>query len=83
MAKYLKRRNKPRRGVLLLIVLSLLVLFLLVGLSFIVSAGQFKTMADATARTSLTGTQGSRLANNALYQILRGTNNPTSPHSRS
>lgn len=72
------RRSKPRRGVLLLIVLSLLVLFLLVGLSFMVSAGQFSRLAKSAARTDTTGMPGAKLADAALYQILRGTSNPYS-----
>ena len=39
-------RTEPRRGVLLLIVLSLLVLFLLVGLSFMVTASQFQPLGQ-------------------------------------
>lgn len=72
------RRPKPRRGVLLLIVLSLLVLFLLVGLSFMVSAGQFNRLAKSAARTDNTGMPGAKLADAALLQIVRGTANPYS-----
>ena len=72
------RRSKPRRGVLLLIVLSLLVLFLLIGLSFMVSASQFNRLAKSAARTDVAGMPGSKLADAALYQILRGTLNPYS-----
>lgn len=72
------RRPKPRRGVLLLIVLSLLVLFLLVGLSFMVSAGQFNRLSKTAARTDVTGMPGPKLTDAAMYQILRGTNNPYS-----
>ncbi len=72
------RRAKPRRGVLLLIVLSLLVLFLLIGMSFLVSAGQFNRLAKSAARTGTTGMPGPKLTDSVLYQLLRGTNNPYS-----
>ena len=78
------RRPKPRRGVLLLIVLSLLVLFLLVGVSFMVSAGQFNRLAKSAARQDVTGMPGPKLADSVLYQILRGSKNPYSAiHSHS
>ncbi len=72
------RRTKPRRGVLLLIVLSLLVLFLLMGMSFLVSATQFNKLAGSSARTDLQGMPGDKLANSVLYQLVRGTTNPYS-----
>ena len=71
-------RRKPRSGVLLLIVLSLLVLFLLIGMSFLVSAGQFNRLAKSAGRTETTGMPGNKLADSVLYQILRGTRNPRS-----
>ena len=49
------RGSKPRRGVLLLIVLSLLVLFMLVGLSFMVSAAQFSRLAESAAKADEQG----------------------------
>ena len=71
-------RRRQRRGVLLLIVLSLLVLFLLIGLSFMVSAGQFSRLARSASKTDKNGTAGHKLADTVLYQVLRGTNNPYS-----
>ena len=71
-------RQKSRRGVLLLIVLSLLVLFLLVGLSFLVSASQFNRLAKSASRTDNTGMPGAKLADAALFQLVRGTANPYS-----
>jgi hypothetical protein len=44
------RRRKPRRGVLMLVILSILVLFLLVGITFIVVAGSYKRGAVAHAK---------------------------------
>jgi len=64
--------------VLLLIVLSLLVLFLLVGLSFMVSAGQFSRIAKSASRTDAMGMPGDKLADSVMYQLLRGTKNPYS-----
>lgn len=76
------RQRRQRRGVLLLIVLSLLVLFLLVGLSFMVSASQFNRLAKSAARTETTGMPGHKLADSVMYQLLRGTKNPYSALQR-
>ena len=72
------RRYKARRGVLLLIVLSLLVLFMLVGLSFLVSASQFKRVAQSAAKSNQQGMPGRKLADAVMYQLVRGTSNPSS-----
>ena len=86
-ARLLTRRAKlnaarrPRRGVLLLVVLSLLVLFLMVGTAFVITAKQ----SEKAAKTAMKGTV--RLAGEAaqadlldevLHQIIRDTNNPNS-----
>ena len=58
------RRLRPprRRGVLLLVVLSLLVLFLLAGLSFIVVASQFKKSSIPGTRVDRTMASSPRVA---------------------
>ena len=42
------RRHKPRRGVVLLIVLMLLTLLMVIGLTFAVISGQFRRGAEAS-----------------------------------
>ena len=72
------RRPQPRRGILLLIVLSLLVLFVLIGLTFIVSASQFERITASDSRTGQTGMPGNKIADASMYQFLRGSGNPYS-----
>lgn len=74
-------RNSPRRGILLLVALSLLVLFLLVGTAFVVTARHSsrtaKTVGKANQIRSAEAGQAD-LLDNVLKQIVRDTNNPNS-----
>ncbi len=70
------RRIPRRRGILLLIVLSLLVLFVLIGVTFIVVSTQYTTAAKAFARHELRGDSPRKELNSAAYMLLRGTRNP-------
>jgi hypothetical protein len=70
------RRRKPQRGILLLIVLSLLVLFILIGITFIVVAGQYTRAAKAFARHDLRGDDPQRELDQAAELLLRGSTNP-------
>ncbi|BBO32191.1 hypothetical protein [Lacipirellula parvula] len=86
-ARLLTRRAKlnaarrPRRGVLLLVVLSLLVLFMMVGTAFIITAKQSektaKTAMKASVRLASEAAQ-TQLLDEVLLQVLRDTNNPNS-----
>ncbi len=69
-------RRKRQRGVLLLIVLSLLVLFVLIGITFIVVAGQYTKAAKAYSRHELKGDPPAKELDGALMQLLRGTSDP-------
>ncbi|MBA4104546.1 MAG: hypothetical protein C0485_02225 [Pirellula sp.] len=86
-ARLLTRRAKlnaarrPRRGVLLLVVLSLLVLFLMVGLAFVITAKQSEKAAKSAMKASvrLAGEAAQAdLLDEVLHQIIRDTNNPHS-----
>ena len=70
------RRHPPRRGILLLIVLSLLVLFVLIGLTFVVVATQYSRAARVSAQAELTGDAPAKELDSALYLILRGSQDP-------
>ena len=63
----------PRHGVLLLIVLSLLVLFTLVGVTFIVTAGQFQRSTVIAAQRERSGDPVPKLMQNVIHQIVRDT----------
>lgn len=71
-------RSKSRRGVVLLLVLAILATFGITALTFFLSTGQVK---DSAIQNSHTGTQtftpGAYLEE-AVMQILRGTNDSTS-----
>lgn len=86
-ARLLTRRAKlhaarrPRRGVLLLVVLSLLVLFLMVGTAFVITAKQSEKAAKSSMKSSVrlaTEAAQADLLDEVLHQIVRDTNNPNS-----
>jgi len=62
----------------LLIVLSLLVLFVLVGITFIVVSDQYQRGATRFAQQQMTGDEPSKLLDAAMYEVLRDTRNPRS-----
>jgi hypothetical protein len=75
----------PRRGVLLLVVLSMLTLFLMLGAAYIVSATRAKEAARAHARLTFGGDEArvphARITDMVLLKVLRGgtASPPTSP----
>lgn len=79
---HLQRRSRlrahDRRGVLLLMILSLLVLFVLVGMTFILTASQFKRASSMRSRSDRYGDAPQQLAEMAIHQILRDTSQPGS-----
>ncbi len=74
----LNTRPSARRGILLLVVLSMLTLFLLIGTSFIMSANQYrranKTLSDVPA-PSENRLQQTDLLDEVLGQLVRDTTN--------
>ena len=70
--------RSSRRGVLLLVVLSMLVLFMLIGTAFLMSSGQSKKASVAAAKNNRVGNNGTRLLDRALLQVLRDTDNQNS-----
>lgn len=71
-------RRKNRRGALLIVVLSILILFALIAITFVVVAGNFKRSAQANLQVELTDEQGRALVDQAFYELLRGTTNTAS-----
>ncbi|MEM1303866.1 MAG: hypothetical protein AAGG46_03165, partial [Planctomycetota bacterium] len=77
----LRARNvaaKQRRGVLLLVVLSLLVLFSLLGTAFLATSVSYRTSARVQEQANRVSLQPGDLMERALMQLLRDTNNPHS-----
>jgi hypothetical protein len=81
MEKRQMTRHKPNRGVVLLVVLSLLVLFVVVGLTYVVVAGQFRKAAFASAKRQKLAEQPEKLTDLAIYQLIRGTRGSRVPSS--
>ena len=86
------RMNQNRRGVTLLFVISMIVLFLLMGTTFVIVSNDFLRSSRQQSRVTLktiesTGEpRGERFMNEALYQLLRGPdleneNSPLRGHS--
>jgi hypothetical protein len=70
--------RSSRRGVLLLVVLSMLVLFMLVGTAFLMSSNQSRIAMKHEAKGDRVGNYATKLLDRALMQILRDTDNPVS-----
>ena len=70
-------RRAPR-GVLLLVVLSLLVLFTLIGVTFILVASQSRRATRADSRHEQHGDDPQRVVDAVFGQIVRDTTNPRS-----
>lgn len=71
----------PRRGILLLVVLSILTLFLLIGTAFIVTSKQYQQTNKTRARLTETANSSidqQDLLNEVLNQLVRDTNNQNS-----
>jgi len=73
--------NASRSGILLLVVLSMLTLFLLIGTAFIVSANHYRRtqkMLNEVTQTSNSSIDHGALLNEVVGQLLRDTNNQNS-----
>lgn len=84
--KDLKMRhyNTRPRGLILLIVLSMLTLFSLLAISYVVFSGQSRSANFGIARRDFHGMRGGEVIDEAMKQILRGTVDNISavgPHS--
>ena len=62
------RRHKPHRGIVLLVVLTLLTLLIVVGLTFVVLSGQFRRAAEAGARKERYEPNPAQSIDEAMYQ---------------
>lgn len=73
-----RRAQRERRGVLLLVVLSMLVLFLLIGTTFVLTTSSFRTGARVVEKKHQTSLQPWDRLERAMLTVLRDTNNPHS-----
>ena len=74
-----RQRRSHRSGVVLLVILSLLVLFALLGVTFVIVSGQYKRSASAFARTETYGDDWARQLDTAMYTSVRDTHDSASP----
>jgi hypothetical protein len=77
----LRRNSTPsskRRGVILLVVLSLIVLFTLIAVTYALVAGQYKLSAAATAKLQLVGDSPRKDLDIAAYMLIRDSATPSS-----
>jgi len=76
------RRNSinpsKRRGVILLVVLSLIVLFTLIAVTYAIVAGQYKLSAAASAKLQLVGDPPRKDLDIAAYMLIRDSATPSS-----
>jgi hypothetical protein len=75
---HLRTPPSSRRGVLLLVVLSLLVLFMLIGTAFLMSSNQYRNASTASAKLNRLGNDPTKLLDGALMKVLRDTGEPDS-----
>ena len=80
-------RTRQRRGVLLLVSLVLLVMFLMLGVTFVLTAGNFRRSSEAYQRmlerpsADLPERSGD-LLDSVAHDLVRGTSNPDSPFAK-
>lgn len=63
---------------LLLVVLSMLVLFMLIGTTFLMTSNQSRSSAKSAAKLNRTGNYPTELLDRAVMQVIRDTENPFS-----
>ncbi len=84
-----KRLRREKRGVVLLVVVSILTLFLMIGVTYVLVAGNYNKAAGQALRARTYGDESEREIEEVLAQVLYGTpsfggNGPRSvisPHS--
>mgnify|MGYP005838064671 CR=1 FL=1 len=78
------KRGNRRRGVLLLVIMGLLAMFGMVLIAFVMVAGQHSRASRSHARIDMELETPQKLVDQAVRQLIRGTNNAMSavgPHS--
>jgi hypothetical protein len=71
MTNYIRRRQQ--RGVILLAVVSLLTMFMLIGITYVVVSGHFKRAAVTNSRVRQLEVPPQKHLDGAMYQLLRDT----------
>ncbi len=71
-------RGRERRGALLLVCLSLLVLFAVISVTFVLVAGQYRRTLTSEAKVERYGDDYKKQLDSAFGQVVRGTKNANS-----
>ena len=69
---------RGRRGVLLLVVLAILVMFVLLAVTYSIMASRYRSAARISSQDERTGDHPHDELDRAFYQVLRDTTNPNS-----
>jgi len=83
-ADRLRRLRKEKRGVVLLVVVSILTLFLMIGVTYVLVAGNYNQASKAALRVKTYGDEPEREIEEVMGQLLYGTagqRSVVSPHS--
>ena len=75
----MKPRHSPRDGIVLLIVLVLLVLFLLIGITFVLTTGQWYESTSEASQSHEIEDPSRDVLYQSLYDFIGGSSNPYSP----
>ena len=68
-----KRYQRQRRGIILLAIISLLTMFMLIGVTYVVVSGHFKRAALSNAQSRQLGVAPQKHLDSAMYQLVRDT----------
>ena len=68
-----KRYQRQRKGIILLAIISLLTMFMLIGVTYVVVSGHFKRAAISNAQSRQLGVAPQKHLDSAMYQLVRDT----------
>src|SRR6185295_6724263 len=68
-----KKLRREKRGVVLLVVVSILTLFLMIGVTYVLVAGNYNKTAGQALRAKTYGDESEREIEEVLAQVLYGT----------
>jgi hypothetical protein len=78
-ARLRRRLARDRRGILILVVLTLLTLFVMISVTFVLIANRHRNVSKKASQAELVGDNPRIEVDNALNVLIRGDNNPLSP----
>ena len=67
------RYQRQRKGIILLAIISLLTMFMIFGVTYVVVSGHFKRSAISNAQSRQLGVAPQKHLDSAMYQLVRDT----------